>query len=76
MRALFPPGGTNWGQQRPRSAWREFAFVWNQVRRAIEPAVSLSATLADWPAISEELSENPRKRRPQLTSYFGNDPIS
>ena len=46
------------------------------MRRAIEPAIPLAATLAEWQAISEELAENPRKRRPQLTKYFGAKSIS
>ena len=42
----------------------------NQVKRAIEPSLSLSKTLSQWNAISEQLADPPRKRKPQLASYF------
>ena len=42
----------------------------NQVKRAIEPSLSLSETLRQWNSISEELADSPRKRKPQLAAYF------
>ena len=42
----------------------------NQVTRSIEPSISLSRTLGEWNAISEQLADPPRKRKPQLASYF------
>ena len=67
----------NWDRERPRSAWRDFAFVWNDVRSAVEPPVPLAATLGRLQAISSELADSPRKRQPQLSNYFGQDsPIS
>jgi len=42
----------------------------NQVKRAIEPSLSLSRTLSAWNTISEQLADAPRKRKPQLASHF------
>ena len=42
----------------------------NQLKRAIEPSLSLSETLSQWNAISEQLADSPRKRKPQLADYF------
>ena len=42
----------------------------HQVTRAIEPSLSLAQTISDWNAISEQLADPPRKRTPQLASYF------
>ncbi len=47
------------------SRWREFAFVFHQVLRAIMPAFSLQEMLAHWKEISDELAESPRKRKSQ-----------
>ena len=59
-----------WDSRRPKSAWREFSFAWNEVRRAIDPGVGLTKTIADWENISKELREAPRKRRPQLARHL------
>ena len=42
----------------------------HQVKRAIEPSLSLVQTIGDWNAISTQLADAPRKRIPQLASYF------
>jgi hypothetical protein len=48
-----------------RSRWRETAFVFRELRRAICPAAGLAKTMRDWPSISAALAEGPRKRRLQ-----------
>ena len=70
MPAPFPPGDTTWRRRRPHSPWREFRFVHNQIRRAIEPAFGLARTIDEWNDIAKALSEPPRRRRPQWASYF------
>ena len=65
------PGATTYRCRRPRSAWRDFKFVFNQVTRAIEPPLSLARMIGDWRTISGELAEPPRRRQPQLSAYFG-----
>ncbi len=69
--ARFPPGATTRRRRRPRSAWRDFKFVLNQVTRAIEPPLPLARMISDWRTISGELAEPPRRRQPQLSAYFG-----
>ena len=49
------------------SAWREFDFMFTQVRKAIEPEFSLAETLSEWRLISELLSESHRNRKLQLS---------
>jgi hypothetical protein len=44
--------------------------VLHQVRRAIDPHLSLAEVLASWNEISEELADPPRVRLAQLESYF------
>lgn len=45
----IPPGATTCRRQRPRSAWRDFKFALNQVKRAIEPPLSLAGMGSIWP---------------------------
>ena len=66
----FPPGDTTWRRRRPHSPWREFRFVLNQVRRAIEPPLGLTRTINEWNDISKALSEPPRRRRLQRAFHF------
>ena len=66
MRAPFPLRATACQRRRPPSAWRDFQFMLHQVIQAIEPYLSLSGTLSDWNAISEQLADALRKRKPQL----------
>jgi hypothetical protein len=47
------------------SRWREFAFVFHQVLRAIMPEFSLERMLANWNEISADLAESPRTRQSQ-----------
>ena len=68
--APFPPGDTTWRRRRPHSPWREFRFVLNQVRRAIEPPLGLTRTIDEWNDISKALSEPPRRRRLQRAFHF------
>ena len=70
MHTPFPPGDTSWQRRRPRGAGRDFQFMLRQVTQVIEPSLALSRTLSDWNAISEELADAPRKRKPQFASYF------
>ena len=65
MLIRFPPGGTAWKKYRDESHWREFDFMFNQVKRAIEPDLPLRFALDAWGDISRDLAERPRKRRNQ-----------
>ena len=49
--APFPPGDITWSRRRPPSAWRDFQFMLNQVKRSIEPSLSLSQTFSQWNTI-------------------------
>jgi hypothetical protein len=70
MPHLFPPGDTSWKNNQPQSAWREFNFVYNQIKRTIEPHLALEDIIEDWNDIAKSLSERPRKRNSQLSNYF------
>ncbi len=70
MQLVFPPGDTAWKKTRPQSAWREFGFVHSQIKRAIEPHLSLDEMIARWNEISKLLSESKRRRNYQLSNYF------
>lgn len=48
MQTFFPPGDTTWKKSRTKSHWREFDFMFNQVKRAIEPALSLYVVIDRW----------------------------
>ena len=50
---------------KPRSRWREFAFVFHEVQRAIEPYYGLEQTLRGWQEIQSGLAESPRSRQTQ-----------
>ena len=69
MQILFPPGDMIWQHDRPQSRWREFRFVINQIKRAIEPHIPLSELIAGWNDISVSLSERERRRKIQLSEY-------
>ena len=64
------PGDMAWKNSRQQSAWREFDFVHNQVQRAIEPHIHLTAMLKGWGDISNLLSECTRKCKLQMLRYF------
>ena len=68
----FPPGATECRHDRRRSPWRDFRFAFNQVARAIEPALPLARMIREWNRISESLADPPRDRRMQLARHFGN----
>lgn len=70
MASPFPPGGTNSYSQGERSRWREFAFVFHQLKRAIEPELPLADVIDDWMDIASALAESPRKRTSQIASIF------
>ena len=72
MQTLFPPGDTNLASNRHRSAWREFSFVFEQVKRAIVPDLSLNSLISNWSEIIKLLSEGPRKRNIQLNKCLMN----
>jgi hypothetical protein len=55
---------------RPQSAWREFNFAYNQVKRAIEPYLSLEGMISGWNDIAKLLAEPPRQRKSQFSRYF------
>ena len=66
----FPPGDTSLSIKKTKSKWREFAFMFNQVKRAIEPALSLQEVLKYWNDIACSLAENIRIRKTQISKYF------
>jgi len=59
-----------WKNIRPQSVWREFNFAFNQVKRTVEPHLSLNNMITGWNDIAKLLSECPRRRKPQLLKYF------
>lgn len=67
MRMLFPPGDTTWKDSRIKSNWREFNFMFNQIKRAIEPDLSMHLVFNNWQAIASGLAESPRKRKGQIS---------
>jgi hypothetical protein len=60
---------TSWRHRQNRCRWREFEFIVHQIRKAVDPTLSLKQTLAHWPQISRRLAEAPRTRRDQLTLH-------
>ena len=64
--ATVSPWDTTWRRYRPRSAWREFKFMLNQVTRAIEPCLPLAQVLVEWNDLSRALADRPRRRLSQL----------
>jgi hypothetical protein len=50
---------------RNRSLWREESLLLHLLRTAITPRLSLAECLSNWPAISLDLREPPRKRELQ-----------
>ena len=66
----FPPGDISWKNNRPQSAWREFNFAYNQVKRAIEPHIALEDMIWGWNDIAKLLSEGQRKRNLQISQFF------
>lgn len=70
--SLFFPGDTPASRHtsdngRPRSRWREDAFIYRQVQRAIMPTYGLAQAIRDWHEIVRDLADTPR-RRPRQTS--------
>ena len=51
------------------SQWREFGFVWEQVYRAIMPALSFGQMFENWRDISARLAEAPRKMARQIQNW-------
>ncbi len=66
----FPPGDTSWKNNQPQSDWREFNFVFNQVKRTIEPQLALDDMIIGWNDIAQFLAERPRARNSQISKYF------
>lgn len=69
MLAPFPPGGTDFLQNKVKSLWREFSFMLHEIQQAIEPIISLNKVLQHWKALAKDLAERSRTRRPQITQY-------
>ncbi len=55
-----------WKISRTQSHWREFNYMLNQIKRAIEPVIPLLSVIAKWRGIARELAEAPRKRKGQM----------
>jgi hypothetical protein len=70
MLLLFPPGDTSWKNTQPQSAWREFNFAYNQLKRAVEPHLALEDMIAEWNGIAKLLAERPRKRNTQISQHY------
>jgi len=66
----FPLGIYLGKNNQPQSAWREFNFAYNQVKRAIEPRLPLEDMISGWNDIAKLLSERPRKRSSQISRFF------
>lgn len=52
----------SWKSKRHASRWREFAFAYHELIRAIDPALGLQKMIEDWKEIARDLAEPPRKR--------------
>ena len=61
------PGDITWGRKRPPSARCDFQSMLNQVKRSVEPSLTLSATISQWNMVSEQLAESPRARPTEPT---------
>jgi hypothetical protein len=55
----------NSAPSKARSHWREFAYVFHDIQRAIEPPCGLGQTLEAWDEIQRDLAESYRKRQTQ-----------
>ena len=55
----------NSASSKARSHWREFAYVFHDIQRAIEPPCGLGQTLEAWDEIQRDLAESCRKRKTQ-----------
>ncbi len=51
--------------RKARSHWREFAYVFHDIQRAIEPHGGLEHTLQAWKEIQSGLAESCRARKTQ-----------
>jgi hypothetical protein len=60
----------SWKNSQPQSAWREFNFMYHQVKRVIDPHLPLEDMMESWNEIAKLLAERPRKRNSQLSRYF------
>jgi len=49
--------------RKARSHWREFAYVFHQIPRAVEPPGGLQQTLQGWKEIQSGREESCRKRK-------------
>jgi len=45
------------------SAWREFNFAYNQVKRTVEPHLAVNDMIVDWNKMSKFLAERQRSRK-------------
>jgi hypothetical protein len=70
MPELFPPGELPWSKTRQYSRWREFAYVFHEMKRVIVPVVHLPEIMDNWSTISRDLAEAPRARRLQVGEFF------
>ena len=52
-----------WKERRDPSHWREFEFMLNEVRQAVDLRLPLKEVFSQWPKICERLAEAPRRRR-------------
>ena len=70
MRALFFHHGDTQFESNDynRSMWRETSFAFHLLRQSINPPLSIDSCLRNWPEISRDLAEGPRKRGLQLNS--------
>lgn len=56
-------------QNKTKSHWREFEFMFHQIQQAVELPVALSMVIDNWGNISSSLAEASRKRRPQMKRF-------
>jgi hypothetical protein len=54
-----------WRRRQNQSHWREFEFMLQEIRRAVDPGLPLATALRAWARITRRLAENPRRRRPR-----------
>jgi hypothetical protein len=52
-----------------QSHWREFEYMHNELKRAIDINMPLVQTIENWQRIARDLAEPPRRRRSQLEIF-------
>jgi len=52
------------------SRWREFAYMFHELQRAVIPETPLPDVMENWAQIAGELAERSRRRNTQVAAFF------